>query len=205
MSTGKSRLSERVERANPVVPVHVWKSPPGAAVDLIIVTGLDVYSAIHNHSVCSLPHETGGFLLGRVGFDAGADCWHIEIDQAVPITPLENDPVHFSFGWQDVDRIRRQREEQGKAVVGWYHTHPDMGIFLSETDLERTHRVLFSEPFQIALVYDPVRGRAGYFFWEGLQQIDSSEADWREFQIAVEDEQAERSGLDGSENQLGQD
>jgi proteasome lid subunit RPN8/RPN11 len=194
MSAGRSRLSEKAERANPVHPVHVWRSPPGAAVDLIIVTQLDVYLAVHDHSALSLPHETGGFLLGRVGFDAGANCWHLEIDQAVPIIPLENDPVHFSFNWQDVDRVRRQREEQGKAIIGWYHTHPDMGIFLSDTDLEKTHCVLFSEPFQVALVYDPVRGRAGYFFWEGPRQIDASAADWREFQIALEDEPAGTPG-----------
>ncbi len=194
MSAGKSRLSGTVERVNPVLPVHVWRSPAGAAVDLIIVTGLDVYSAIHDHAVHSLPSETGGFLLGKVGFDAGSGCWHLEVEQAVPITPLENDPLHFSFGWQDVDRVRRQREEQGKALVGWYHSHPDIGVFLSETDLEKTHRALFSEPFQIALVYDPVQGRAGYFFWEGFQQIDASEADWREFQIAVEDDRPKTSG-----------
>src|SRR5438105_12337427 len=74
---------------------------------------------------------------------------------------------------------------QGKALIGWYHTHPDLGVFLSPTDLEKTHRVLFAEPFQVALVYDPVRQRAGYFFWEGPQIIDPSPASWREFALAV--------------------
>src|SRR5205807_3107863 len=74
---------------------------------------------------------------------------------------------------------------QRKALIGWYRTQPDRGIFLSETDLERTRRVLFSEPFQVALVYDPVRGRAGYFFWEGAQTIDAAQAAWREFDIAI--------------------
>jgi hypothetical protein len=81
--------------------------------------------------------------------------------------------------------VRSHRESQGKALLGWYHTHPDLGVFLSATDLEKTHRVLFAEPFQLALVYDPVRGRAGYFFWEGPQIIDPSQAVWREFEIAV--------------------
>jgi hypothetical protein len=84
-----------------------------------------------------------------------------------------------------VDRVRSYREERSAALIGWYHTHPDLGIFLSETDLERTHRVLFSEPFQIALVYDPVASKAGYFFWESTQMLDSSAAAWREFDILI--------------------
>ena len=45
----------------------------------------------------------------------------------------------------------------------------------------------FLEPFQVALVYDPVRARAGYFFWEGAQRIDPGQASWREFDIAFTD------------------
>src|SRR5262249_49925228 len=138
----------------------------------------------------SLPNETGGFLLGRVGLDRQRGAWHVEVDECVPVDPLQQDPAHFAFTWKDVDRVRSYREEQGKALVGWYHTHPDMGIFLSETDLEKSHRLLFAEPFQIALVYDPVRGRAGYFFWEGRQTIDPSQAVWREFEIAASEERA---------------
>ena len=75
---------------------------------------------------------------------------------------------------------------KSRARPWWgVHTHPDLGIFLSETDLEKSHRVLFGEPFQLALVYDPVRGVAGYFFWEGRQIIDASQAPWREFQITA--------------------
>jgi hypothetical protein len=85
--------------------------------------------------------------------------------------------------------VRSYRESGGKALLGWYHTHPDLGIFLSETDLEKTHRVLFAEPFQIALVYDPVRHKAGYFCWEGPQQIDAGQAVWREFDIEVATEE----------------
>jgi proteasome lid subunit RPN8/RPN11 len=185
MSTAKRRLIHEAERVNPIVPVHIWRSPAGSSVDMLIVAHLSAYSAIHEHSFASLPNETGGFLIGRVAFDGREQCWHLEIEQAVPVEPVTQNPMHFTFTWRDVDRIRSYREEHGKALLGWYHTHPDLPVFLSETDLERTHRVLFSEPFQIALVYDPVRSRAGYFFWEGAQKIDASQAPWREFEIAV--------------------
>ena len=193
MSTARKRIIQEPERVNPVEPVHIWRTPPGAAVEMMVVAHLSAYSDMHRQSVSSLPNETGGFLVGRVGCDQRG-CWHVEIEQAVPVEPVSQDPVHFTFTWKDVDRVRSYREERGKALLGWYHTHPDLGIFLSETDLERTHRVLFSEPFQIALVYDPVRGRAGYFFWEGPQQIDAARADWREFEILVAPDPTTESG-----------
>jgi proteasome lid subunit RPN8/RPN11 len=182
---GRTRLGEP-SRANPVVPVHLWRSPAGAAAEVLVIAHVGIYADVHRHAVSALPNETGGFLLGRACFDAREGVWVAEIDQAVPVEPLTQNPVHFTFSWRDVDRVRGLREEQGKALLGWYHTHPDVGVFLSETDLEKTHRVLFAEPFQIALVYDPVRGRAGYFCWEAAQVIDAAPAPWREFEIAEE-------------------
>jgi proteasome lid subunit RPN8/RPN11 len=187
METPKRRIQESSERVNPVSPVHFWQSPAGAGTEINVIAHLDVYAAVHQHATESLPNETGGFLLGRVAFDSLRRSWHIEVDETLPVEPLSQDPVHFSFTWRDVDRVRTHRESERKALIGWYHTHPDIGIFLSETDLEKTHRVLFAEPFQLALVYDPVRGRAGYFFWEGPQIIDAAQAAWREFEIAIAD------------------
>ena len=181
----KRRLTESAESPNPVAAVHSWRSPAGASVEISVLAHLEVYSAIHQQATESLPNETGGFLLGRVAFDPRRRSWHVELEEAIAVEPVSQSPAHFTFTWRDVDRVRSYREQTGNALVGWYHTHPDLGIFLSETDLEKTHRVLFAEPFQVALVYDPVRHRAGYFFWEGPQIIDASSAGWREFEIAV--------------------
>lgn len=196
--TSASRLTETPIRVNPVSPVHVWRSPAGADADILIVTDLEVYSAVDAHAREALPNETGGFLLGTVGWDAAAGTWIVRIDEVIVVEPLAQTPVHFTFSWRDVDRARSRRERAGKALVGWYHTHPDMGIFLSETDVEKTHRVLFSEPFQVALVYDPVGGRAGYFFWEGPQLLDPSAGAWREFQIALRDDGTHDKGDDAA-------
>jgi proteasome lid subunit RPN8/RPN11 len=189
MSTpARKRLQDAVERANPVLPVHLWQTPVAVQAEILVVTHLDVYSMIHEHAVASLPNETGGFLLGYVAFDSARGSWHVYVDETMPVDPVSQDPVGFSFSWRDVDRVRSYRENQGKALLGWYHTHPDVGVFLSETDLEKTHRILFADPFQLALVYDPLRSRAGYFFWEAPQIIDPSQALWREFEIAVRTE-----------------
>jgi hypothetical protein len=50
-------------------------------------------------------------------------------------------------------------------IVGWYHTHPGFGIFLSEMDLFIQNN-FFNEPWQIAYVDDPKGGDRGAFVWE---------------------------------------
>ncbi len=49
-----------------------------------------------------------------------------------------------------------QCASQGKSVVGWVHTHPGYGCFLSATDL-RTQASYFNEDYSVALVIDPTK------------------------------------------------
>lgn len=49
-------------------------------------------------------------------------------------------------------------------IVGWYHTHPDFGIFLSDRD-RFIQEHFFSGPGQIAHVIDPIRRIEGVFVW----------------------------------------
>lgn len=56
-----------------------------------------------------------------------------------------------------------------KELVGWYHTHPRMGVFLSEYDTW-LHRNFFPELFQVALVIEPYSSSGGFF----IRQPDGS-------------------------------
>lgn len=51
-----------------------------------------------------------------------------------------------------------------QRILGWYHSHPDFGIFLSDRDVF-IHENFFSAPGQIAYVIDPVRDLEGAFAW----------------------------------------
>jgi proteasome lid subunit RPN8/RPN11 len=51
--------------------------------------------------------------------------------------------------------------------VGWYHSHPGLGVFLSEQD-RFIHKSFFGdEPWYIAVVFDPASGERGVFVWAG--------------------------------------
>jgi hypothetical protein len=57
----------------------------------------------------------------------------------------------------------QKRDFNGLTILGWYHSHPGHGIFLSGTDLN-TQRLSFNKIWQIAIVYDPLRHEIGYFY-----------------------------------------
>jgi hypothetical protein len=50
--------------------------------------------------------------------------------------------------------------------VGWYHTHPSFGIFLSHHDLF-IHQHFFAQSLQVAYVVDPIQQSRGFFQWRG--------------------------------------
>jgi hypothetical protein len=51
-------------------------------------------------------------------------------------------------------------------IVGWYHTHPGYGLFLSQQDLF-IQTNFFKNHSQIALVIDPIAEQEAVFAWFG--------------------------------------
>ena len=51
-------------------------------------------------------------------------------------------------------------------MVGWYHTHPDWGVFLSGMDMFICDN-FFNKKLDVAYVIDPCRGDRGMFQWTG--------------------------------------
>lgn len=75
------------------------------------------------------------------------------------------------------EQINQARKE-GKIIVGWNHSHPNYGCFLSPTDVS-TQKKYFSEEFNIAVVVDPVRREKKVF------KLDASSNGYRESSYAV--------------------
>jgi proteasome lid subunit RPN8/RPN11 len=114
---------------------------------------------IQQHAEQDILREQAGILCGHAYLTG--DQHYLVVESAVAAN-TSSDAAHFKFhqnSWQTIwDRL-----ETGSNVVGWYHTHPAMGIFLSPTDL-RTQQLYFSSPWQIAVVVDPVSREMGIFY-----------------------------------------
>jgi proteasome lid subunit RPN8/RPN11 len=62
------------------------------------------------------------------------------------------------------------------AIVGWYHSHPGFGLFMSETDINTHAKLLQFSPFVVALVVDPMINEFGLWAYEpsvGIIQVSN--------------------------------
>lgn len=120
-----------------------------------------VHEAIYEHVFASLEAEVGGVLIGRLKEDGSP-----LITNIIPALEAEGARSRVTFTHQAWSAIhaRLDREHSGKEILGWYHSHPGFGIFLSEHDLF-IHRNFFARPEQVAIVVDPHAGREGLFVW----------------------------------------
>jgi len=67
-----------------------------------------------------------------------------------------NSAASFRFTHDTWSAISRECEQRfnDKLRVGWHHTHPGYGVFLSSMD-QFIHRHFFNLPWMVALVVDP--------------------------------------------------
>ena len=121
--------------------------------------------------------ERGGFLLGLALPDGHG--WIVRIRHLIEVEgPAAADvftfpaeaflKMHHAHRTWSEDEVRA--EPDVLRVVGWCHTHPGHGVFLSGADIDM-HRVRFPLAFQVALVVDPTAAeparRAGLVAWAG--------------------------------------
>ena len=78
----------------------------------------------------------------------------------------EATPTTLKFTHETWEYVHKEIEKKhnGKKIVGWIHTHPDFGIFLSEYD-KFIHQNFFNESYQMAYVIDPIQNIEGFYFW----------------------------------------
>ena len=123
-----------------------------------------VYKQIHSFTKNKTTNESGGMLIGSVIEEFGKT--NIIISGFVEAKYCEATPTTLTFTHETWDYVHREIEKKhkGKKIVGWIHTHPDFGIFLSEYD-KFIHQNFFSEAHQVAYVVDPIQQIEGFYFW----------------------------------------
>lgn len=132
--------------------------------ETLVVMKPNALQQVHQHAISNMRSELGGFLLGRAFQDNGKH--HLLIETALPAVSNDHGPVHFTFGADSWSECHRRKAEQypDLQIVGWYHTHPGLGVFYSSDDVV-VHTAGFSLPWHVGLVVDPVRNEAALFGW----------------------------------------
>lgn len=121
-----------------------------------------VLQSIRQHARGSLHMEICGVLIGRQS-DAGTF-----VSGAVPGEGAAQGGAHVTFTQQAWVGIHEEKERKypGQQIVGWYHSHPGFGVFLSDHDIF-IHKNFFASPGSLAWVYDPHSDEEGCFGWNG--------------------------------------
>lgn len=127
-----------------------------------LVIDTDAHAAMHRHCSASARTEVCGILVGFTGEDQRGR-W-TRVVSVIEGRHAREDQMSVTFTHETWDEVHaRLAERNDKArVIGWYHTHPDFGIFFSAPDIF-VHRSLFGLEGQVGVVIDPVREECGVF------------------------------------------
>ncbi len=96
--------------------------------------------------------EIGGFLIGKIGRNK------IIITRAT-FPRQRGTRTHVTINDADMAILAEELAERGtgEVIVGWHHTHPGLGVFMSSTDVSTQQRYQAFFPEAIALVMDPMK------------------------------------------------
>jgi proteasome lid subunit RPN8/RPN11 len=157
-----------VRRIDPAVLEH--EPVPRVEQELRIFISEAAFDRAVERGGADTSREVGGVLVGVLRRDESGP--YLRIDGTIDALHAEEKGAELTFTHATWEHIHAQMDSvyQGKQVVGWYHTHPGFGVFLSDRDTF-IQRSFFDLPFQIALVYDPKSREHGVFAWRDGQAL----------------------------------
>lgn len=116
-------------------------------------------------------NERGGVLLGNLYYDIvdGERITYTAITDVMPADEAEAGSTHVEFDGTMLSKVMEEANQyindtgQNIRIVGWYHTHPGFGVFMSGTD-QHTQRQIYGTDWHVAIVFDPIRRDYGLFY-----------------------------------------
>lgn len=157
--------------------------PTPAAADILINEG--AFRDAQAHSMTSLDREVAGMLVGPQPEKKPDGRYVVHITDVIIArhTRMHGASVTYTpESWRYVTDVLAERYPGEEAmIVGWYHTHPGFGIFLSGMDLF-IHKHFFTQKWHVALVLDPHSRKSGFFCWDrdqtGVHPYEFPWPDW---------------------------
>ncbi len=135
--------------------------------ELPIFLDLDVAADMELHAESDTSVELGGVLLGAHCEDEDGQPF-VVITDSLRAEHYHSTKGSFTFTHDTWAAITRRRDEfpAELAMAGWYHTHPDWGVFLSGMDMFICDN-FFNKRLDVAYVIDPCRSDRAFFQWTG--------------------------------------
>lgn len=133
--------------------------------DVKVYIKQDIYKKIEDFAHSDTSKELGSIILGHTSNDLGKT--HVVISEYIEAKYTDASASTLTFTHETWDYVHRVHEEKYSDVkiLGWQHTHPNYGIFLSNYDMFIQEN-FFNLPFQVAYVVDPIQNIRGFFQWK---------------------------------------
>lgn len=128
----------------------------------MLLVDSEVVRQIRQHARSSSKTEVCGVLIGQ---DRDQ---RIEVAACIEGQDADEAGAHVTFTqdtWEHIYAVKDKKYPEAR-IVGWYHSHPGFGVFLSDHDTF-IHKNFFSSPGQVAWVFDPHSDEEGCFGWVG--------------------------------------
>lgn len=131
-----------------------------------------VREATEEHCFSRVDVEVGGFLLGNI------DDSEVRVVASQPAETAQSGQTQLTFTHEAWDEVlgKMNTDFAGMEIVGWYHSHPGFGCFLSDYDIFIQEN-FFASPGQHALVIDPIAGKEAVFTAKGGESKTISTGD----------------------------
>ena len=148
-----------------------------------------VWGAIWEHVNSSKNLECSGLMLGRPFKITNGSVTFVMVVGSVPHGSNRRSIGHITIGPEEIAETRQiiERDYPDLIPVGWYHSHPGHGIFLSGQDMVIV-RSIYNLSWHIALVVDPIHNTAGVFRGSEAERLagwlelkNNKEINWKEW------------------------
>ena len=138
--------------------------PASMAADFRLFFQPDVHTEILSHAAEDTSFEICGILVGRWESDSNGP--YAVVSNRIRCDNASSKLAEVTFTHESWAQINQEMDTKYSdlRIIGWYHSHPDFGIFLSDRDIFIQEN-FFSGAGQVAFVVDPVRKTEGVFEW----------------------------------------
>ena len=144
---------------------------------------------IEAHCFSETQVEVGGFLVGYLEGNTA------HVTNVFPAKHSVGASTQLTFTHDSWNAIYEQleKEPEGTSLIGWFHSHPNFGVFLSDHD-KFIQSNFFKQDGQITIVVDPIRGRKGWFFSNaGKIEVYKEETATNRKRLGVSDSNADQN------------
>lgn len=132
-------------------------APKNDTAEQIYISPLSLLKMLR-HGKAGIPLEVMGLMLGDYVDDYTVKCIDVfSMPQSGTETTIES--IDEGFQVKMVEMLKQTGRNE--IVVGWYHSHPGFGCWLSSTDINTQKTFEQQVPRTVAVVVDPIQSVRG--------------------------------------------